>query len=184
MSASVHQLVAPPRPRVRDPRLGGLGGLGLSGLGMGGPGLSGPLPSRGGSGRAAWLLDVAALAHCRAVLLGHDDQLELHALGRRAPQLAPMDVPPPYDRFCRTHFASVRRLHPSLEWADACPAYAIALAAHAALWVSFDEAQERLLERHWDRIRGESQLGWTQARPLIAAGCSTLDRLDPLAMNR
>jgi hypothetical protein len=44
--------------------------------------------------------------------------------------------------------------------------------------------QERLLERHWDRIRGPSHLAWAQAIPLIAAGCSTLDRLDPLAMHR
>ena len=169
MSASVHPFVPSTRPRARDPRDAGLGRV---------------PHSAGGAEPTTWLVDVAALAHCRAVLLGHYDQLELQVLGRRAPQLAPMDVPPAYHRFCRTHFASVRRLHPLLEWDDACPAYAIALAAHAALCVSFDEAQERLLERHWDRIRGESRLGWTQARSLIAAGCSTLDRLDPLAMHR
>ncbi len=169
MSASVHQFVPSPRPRARDPRAVGAAGL---------------PPQAGGGDRPNWFVDLAGLAHCRAVLLGHQDQLELHVLGRRGMQLAPMDVPPAYDRFCHTHFASVRRLHPTLEWIDACPAYAIALAAHAALCVSFDEAQERLLERHWDRIRGESRLGWTQARPLIAAGCSALDRIDPLAMHR
>lgn len=132
----------------------------------------------------AWMIDPGALEHCRAVLLGHQEPLELRALGRRATQAVPMAVPDAFDRFCRTHFASVRRLHPALTWDDACPAYAVALAAHAALCVALDETQERLLERHWDRIRGASQLGWTQARPLIAAGCSALDRIDPLAMHR
>jgi hypothetical protein len=130
-----------------------------------------------------WLVDPGALAHCRALLLGHHEQLELRPLSQRTPQLRPMHVPADYDRFCRTHFASVRRLHPELEWEDACPAYAVALSAHAALCV-FDESQERLLERHWDRIRGASHLPWLQARSLIAAGCSTLDRIDPLAMHR
>lgn len=132
----------------------------------------------------AWMVDAAALEHCRAVLLGRHDQLELSLLGRRTPQFVPMAVPDAYDRFCRAHFSSVRRLHPTLEWDDASPAYAIALSAHAALCVDFDEAQELLLERHWDRIRGASKLSWAQARPLIAAGCSTLDRIDPLAMHR
>lgn len=167
MSASVHQFVPAARSRLRDAKTVGIAAH----------------AARSGE-RPVWLVDVAALAHCRAVLLGHHEQLELHSLGRRSAQIAPMDVPPAYDRFCRAHFASVRRLHPALQWDDACPAYAIALAAHAALCVSFDEAQERLLERNWDRIRGESHLSWTQARPLIAAGCSTLDRLDPLAMHR
>lgn len=169
MSASIHHFTPSARARPRG-HANGKAGNGL--------------PAPVGGVRPTWLVDVAALAHCRAVLLGHHEQLELHALGRRAPELAPMDVPPAYDRFCRTHFASVRRLHPSLEWDDAYPAYAIALAAHAALLSGFDEAQERLLERHWDRIRGPSRLPWAQARPLISGGCSTLDRLDPLAMHR
>jgi hypothetical protein len=132
----------------------------------------------------AWMVDAAALEHCRAVLLGRHEQLELSLLGRRTPQFVPMAVPDAYDRFCRAHFSSVRRLHPTLEWDDASPAYAVALSAHAALCVDFDEQQERLLERHWDRIRGGCKLSWAQARPLIAAGCSALDRLDPLAMHR
>jgi hypothetical protein len=169
MSASIHHLASAAKARPRGP-LGDAPGRGL--------------PTHFAGQHPAWLVDVAALAHCRAVLLGHLEQLELHALGRRAPVLAPMDVPPAYDRFCRAHFASVRRVNPGLAWEDAYPAYAIALAAHAALVSEFDEARERLLERHWDRIRGQSHLAWAQARTLIAAGCSTLDRLDPLAMNR
>lgn len=167
MSASIHQFPHPERVRRQQPGF-----------------VNPPTRTASKSDRPTWLVDLGALAHCRAVLFGREDQLQLHALGRRAPELAPMDVPPAYDRFCRAHFASVRRLHPNLEWDDAFPAYAIALSAHAAMCVAFDQAQELLLERHWDRIRGESRLSWLQARPLIAAGCSTLDRLDPLAMHR
>jgi hypothetical protein len=165
MLATVHPFRARPRPPVARPST-------ARGLGS----LSGDGPT--------WIVDPGALEHCRAVLLGHHEQLELRPLSQRTPQLLPMHVPADYDRFCRTHFASVRRVHPELDWEDACPAYAVALSAHSALCVFFDDAQERLLERHWDRIRGASRLGWLQARPLIAAGCSTLDRIDPLAMHR
>jgi hypothetical protein len=168
MSASLHTLNFPPRPGGRPPARPGAG-----------PSLA-PVASE----PAAWIVDQTALQHCRALLLGHGAEFELRALERRAPMLVPMDVPPDYARFCRSHFASVRRLHPELSWDDAVPAYAIALSAHAALCVALDEAREALLERHWDRIRGDSTLGWTRARPLIAAGCSALDRLDPLAMHR
>ncbi|CAN5260514.1 hypothetical protein BH11PSE14_BH11PSE14_01160 [soil metagenome] len=167
MSASIHPFPQAARARHREPGI-----------------VNPPTRLATPSDRLTWLVDLGSLAHCRAVLFGRENQLQLHVLGRRAPELAPMDVPPAYERFCRAHFASVRRLHPSLEWDDACPAYAVALSAHAAMCVAFDQEQELLLERHWDRIRGESRLSWLQARPLIAAGCSTLDRLDPLAMNR
>jgi hypothetical protein len=170
MLASILPFVSP----ARRPRDGGASGFSRPVRPMPAPASDGP----------TWLVDAAALEHCRAVLLGRHEELELRHLGRRAPQSVPMSVPPAFDRFCRTHFSSVRRLHPTLAWEDACPAYAIALSAHAALCVSFDEAQERLLERHWDRIRGDSTLPWAQARPLIAAGCSALDRLDPLSMHR
>jgi hypothetical protein len=169
MSASLHTLNFPPRPGGRLPARPGAGRPSLA-----------PVASE----PAAWIVDQTALQHCRALLLGHGAELELRALERRAPMLVPMDVPPDYARFCRSHFASVRRLHPELSWDDAVPAYAIALSAHAALCVALDEAREALLERHWDRIRGDSTLGWARARPLIAAGCSALDRLDPLAMHR
>lgn len=168
MPASLHTLAFPPRPGSAPARPGAAR-----------PPLA-PVPGEA----STWIVDQAALQHCRAVLLGHAGELDLRALGRRAPALVPMDVPPDYARFCRSHFASLRRLHPELEWDDAVPAYAIALSAHAALCVALDDAREALLERHWDRIRGGSQLGWAQARPLIAAGCSALDRLDPLAMHR
>jgi hypothetical protein len=128
----------------------------------------------------AWLVDVAALALARALFRGH----EAPALARQVEQQALLEVPPAYEQFCRSHFTSVRRLHPEVCWEDACPAYAIALSAHAALCDELDAERETQLAEHWPRIRGSSRLDWRQASGLIADGCSALARLDPLAMHR
>ena len=96
-----------------------------------------------------------------------------------------MDVPETYDSFCRSHFSSVRRVHPELNWDDARPAYAVALAAHAVLFCeALDEHNEHKLAAHWDDIRGGSGLSWLQARSFVSDGCRALNRLDPLAMRR
>lgn len=130
-----------------------------------------------------WLVDLEALARCRALLAGH--------LPEASPTVEPrlgfqslLHVPSSYDVFCRAHFASVKRLHPELSWENACPAYAIALSAHAALCIDLDANLEQQLQTHWLQIRGRSRLSWSQAVRLIADGCSALNRLDPLAMQR
>jgi hypothetical protein len=155
---------------------------------FGRPGIARPTPLR--SVRAvvarsapvdlSWLVDVGALADCRALFSGHDLPGALPRVGAQAL----LDVPPAYAAFCRSHFASVKRLHPELEWSEACLAYAVALSAHAVLCDGFGEEQEQRLEQAWPRIRGESTLEWRQARSLVADGCSALARLDPLAMRR
>ena len=128
----------------------------------------------------AWLVDVGALALARALFAGHEPS----PAAPRIEQQALLEVPPAYEQFCRSHFASVRRLHPEVSWQDACPAYAVALSLHAALCDALDETRERLLASHWDRIRGGSRLEWRRAATLVADGCSALSRLDPLAMRR
>ena len=105
-------------------------------------------------------------------------------LADRLPHESLMDVPATYDGFCRSHFSSVRRVHPELNRDDARPAYAIALAAHAFLCEALDDQHEAQLAANWEYIRGNSGLSWAQARPLISDGCRALNRLDPLAMHR
>jgi hypothetical protein len=136
--------------------------------------------------RSSWLVDLAALAHCRELLSRSNELAPVPADGERprASHLSFIDVPLAYDQFCRTHFTSVRRLHPEISWDDACPAYAVALFAHALLCVELDDEREKLLEQHWPAIRGESTLAWPQARSFIADGCKALARLDPIARNR
>lgn len=129
-----------------------------------------------------WPVDLTALARCRALCTGPAGAPL--ALADAAPNESLMDVPRSYDAFCRAHFASVRRIHPELDWDDARPAYTIALAAHAVLCEALDEEREQVLATHWHHIRGGSSLSWAQARPLVADGCLALNRLDPLAMHR
>jgi hypothetical protein len=93
-------------------------------------------------------------------------------------------VPAAYAAFCRSHFATERRLHPEMSWEDACPAYAVALSAHASLCDKLDAEAESRLAQHWENIRGGSRLEWRRAAQLVADGCSALTRLDPLAMRR
>lgn len=142
-----------------------------------------PTPASAESGHE-WLVDVTALMRCREILSGHDAAGGSLAADQHPSRQSLMDVPPAYDQFCRAHFGAVRRSHPELTWEDACPAYAIALSAHAVLCVSLDHEYEQALERNWPLIRGESTLSWPQARTIIADGCSALNRLDPLAMDR
>lgn len=161
MSATVHSLGRHPAPRLPPQR----------------PSRA-AAPSSAPAADLAWLVDVGALARCRALFSGHGP-------GGAAPaQQSLLDVPPAYDQFCRSHFASVRRLHPELRWQDACPAYAIALSAHAVLCDALDSGREAQLAEHWLQLRGDSRLDWRQARSLVADGCSALARLDPLAMRR
>src|SRR5689334_7762577 len=86
---------------------------------------------------SSWLVDGGALARARALSAGHEPSPAAPMLE----QQAMLDVPPAYDQFCRSHFTSVRRLHPELEWLDACPAYAVALSLHAALCDALDETR-------------------------------------------
>jgi hypothetical protein len=141
-----------------------------------------PLSSLADDGERQWSVDARALARCRALLSRQGeprDEPAADSAGERH-----VDVPPAFESFCRSHFASVRRLHAELRWDDARPAYALALAAHAVLCDALDDGREQLLAAHWDELRGASRLAWSQARPLLADGCRALDRLDPLAMRR
>lgn len=129
-----------------------------------------------------WPVDLTALARCRGLLnrQGSADP----SLADRLPHESLMDVPASYDGFCRSHFSSVRRTHPEINWDDARPAYAVALAAHAVLCEALDDQHEARLAANWEAIRGGSGLQWSQARMLVADGCRALTRLDPLAMHR
>jgi hypothetical protein len=175
MNAAIPQVFGTPRfPLEREP----------ASLDLGRPGrLSYARPAPDINAHA-WLVDLTALAYCRALLsrqaLSESQTSDQYPVA----QQTMMDVPASYDEFCRTHFSSVKRLHPELNWDDACPAYAIALSAHALLCEGLDGDRETLLEANWPRIRGQSNLDWKQARTLIADGCSALARLDPLAMRR
>lgn len=133
---------------------------------------------------SSWLVDLIALARCRD-LFARTVAMDPAAIDQPvASHLSFIDVPTAYDNFCRTHFSSVKRLHPELCWEDVCPVYAIALIAHSTMHTELSENRENQLSLHWPQIRGQSGLAWSQARSLIADGCKALSRLDPLANAR
>jgi hypothetical protein len=132
----------------------------------------------------SWLVDLIALAHCRELFAGTRSAEHLSVDHSTTGHLSFIDVPVAYDNFCRTHFGSVKRLHPEISWEVVCPVYAIALIAHSMLHVELSEDREKQLDLHWPEVRGQSTLAWSQARSLIADGCRALARLDPLANSR
>jgi hypothetical protein len=131
-----------------------------------------------------WLVDLGALVRCREILSSKGAEAAHDDAWQKPGRQSPMAIPPAYDHFCQAHFGAVKRMHPELSWEDVLPAYAIALSAHAVLCVTLDHQVEDSLERHWPELRGDSKLSWPQARTIIADGCSALNRLDPLAMDR
>ncbi|HEY5973013.1 MAG TPA: hypothetical protein VIT22_13830 [Pseudoxanthomonas sp.] len=73
-----------------------------------------------------------------------------------------------------------RRAHdPALMWVDACPAYALAMATHAAYADSLDPDAEEELDAQWDELRGHSNLDWDQAREIVMNAWRALDTLPP-----
>lgn len=177
MSATVQPVSGSPR-YVRERDVAFAPGL------LGRPGRLSTTIGRPAERPPAWHVDLGALSRCRMLFSKTGASANARSPNRDGGLESVMDVPAAYDGFCRSHFASVRRLHPDLTWDDACPAYAIALSAHAMLCENLDDECEKLLGQHWEQIRGRSTLDWSRARPLVADGCSALTRLDPLAMHR
>jgi hypothetical protein len=74
-----------------------------------------------------------------------------------------------------------RRLHPDVDWEDACRAYAFAAAAHAEHAGALDLDTELRLEGQWDRLRGDAGPDWPVARTLLREAWRWLDEHDPVA---
>lgn len=76
-----------------------------------------------------------------------------------------------------------RRRRGAMGWRDLQPAYAFALATHAADWPrgSFDTDAE--LAEHWELARGDSRLGWEQVRALVEDAWLALDRMPVAAVH-
>ena len=68
-------------------------------------------------------------------------------------------------------------------WRDLCPVYAFALTTHAADWPRGDAADtcEELAE-HWEQMRGQSRLSWSQARPVVEDAWRALDHIPTAAV--
>ncbi len=87
-----------------------------------------------------------------------------------------IDVPPPFDRFAREHFAEYLSAE-GIVWSDVCSVYALALMARGSYRLPDDEAEMRTL---WEEL-ASSRLHWRQAKAIVADVWDRLDRSDILA---
>ncbi|WP_141455368.1 hypothetical protein [Pseudoxanthomonas sp. z9] len=79
----------------------------------------------------------------------------------------PPDIPEDFEAFSREDFQRRIRLHPDLDWNDACRAYALGLATHASHAGRADSAADDDLEMQWDRLPSPPAAAWPVARMLI-----------------
>ncbi|WLA08656.1 hypothetical protein [Xanthomonas translucens] len=95
--------------------------------------------------------------------------------------------PRPHDAADYRHYSLAdyrqRRDRDGTPWRDLCPAYAFALRTHAGGWPRAPMADtDGDLAAHWEQVRGESQLDWRQARPVIKDAWQALDHLPAPAL--
>jgi len=76
-----------------------------------------------------------------------------------------------------------RRANGHRNWRDLCPVYAFALTTHAADWPRGGDADtSEELAAHWEQMRGQSRLGWSQARPVVEDAWRALDHIPAAAV--
>ncbi|WP_313178079.1 hypothetical protein [Stenotrophomonas sp.] len=76
-----------------------------------------------------------------------------------------------------------RRANGHRNWRDLCPVYAFALTTHAADWPRGGDADTgEELAAHWEQMRGQSRLGWAQARPVVEDAWCALDHIPTAAV--
>lgn len=76
-----------------------------------------------------------------------------------------------------------RRRKGFTRWRDVYPAYAFALASHAADWPRGTGDTEAELAAYWEQARGDSRLPWDQARAVIEDAWLALDRMPAAAVH-
>ncbi len=70
-----------------------------------------------------------------------------------------------------------RRCQGGPSWRDLRPAYAFALATHAADWPRGAADTEGDLAQQWEQMRAESRLDWTRARAVVEDAWHALDHM-------
>ena len=87
-----------------------------------------------------------------------------------------MAIPEHFESFSLADHRRRSRLHPELNWEDACPAYALALATHDAYEGHWNLAVDDELEAQWDELRGVSTMEWPVARLIVREAWSWLSQ--------
>ena len=95
----------------------------------------------------------------------------------------PQAVAQDYLQYMRNDYER-RRAHGRRSWRDLYPAYTFALTTHYADWPrGADEDTDGELAEHWEQMRGQSRLGWQQARGIVEDAWLALDHMPAAAVH-
>lgn len=87
-----------------------------------------------------------------------------------------------YLQYMRSDYEQ-RRSHGRRSWRDLYPAYAFALTTHYADWPRGADDTDGELAEHWEQMRGQSRLGWYQARAVVEDAWLALDHMPAAAVH-
>jgi hypothetical protein len=100
---------------------------------------------------------------------------------RRAEE--PEAVAQDYLQYMRSDYER-RRSQGRRTWKDLYPAYTFALTTHYADWPRGDDDDtDGELAEHWEQMRGQSRLGWPQARAIVEDAWMALDQMPAAAVH-
>ncbi|WP_411849359.1 hypothetical protein ACLB90_09975 [Stenotrophomonas sp. LGBM10] len=122
----------------------------------------------------------------RAVPALYNAYLQPERSGRRSRRERmeePQAVAQDYLQYMRNDYEQ-RRAQGRRSWRDLYPAYAFALTTHYADWPrgTGDDTDGELAE-HWEQMRGQSRLGWPQARAVVEDAWLALDHMPAAAVH-
>lgn len=80
-----------------------------------------------------------------------------------------------FEAFSAADYGRRVRLHPEVEWDDACSAYALALASYDTHDGMLDLSAENELEAQWEALRGPSEISWPVVRIIVREAWRWLD---------
>jgi len=112
----------------------------------------------------------------------------LDPLGARTPlrrtrrREDPQAVAQDYLQYMRSDYEQ-RRSQGRRSWRDLYPAYAFALTTHYADWPRGADDTDGELAEHWEQMRGQSRLGWHQARAVVEDAWLALDHMPATAVH-
>lgn len=101
---------------------------------------------------------------------------------RRDRAAEPQAVAQDYLQYMRSDYEQ-RRSHSRHSWRDLYPAYAFALTTHYADWPRGNDDTDGELAEHWEQMRGQSRLGWSQARSVVEDAWLALDHMPAAAVH-
>lgn len=87
-------------------------------------------------------------------------------------------LPAYYDDYCRRRYLAWRQTHPSMDWEDVEPIFALAAVSVPSANGTDAELRREMLKADFPRLRGGSRIAWRDAERLIMQAWSALAEFD------